>query len=52
MLRQNLTQGRWSQIEELFHRAAECVPEQRAALLDESCGDDAELRREVEALLS
>jgi eukaryotic-like serine/threonine-protein kinase len=52
MLRQNLTQGRWTQIEELFHRAAECAPEHRTALLDEACGNDAELRREVEALLS
>ncbi|MGB7843989.1 MAG: protein kinase [Candidatus Acidiferrum sp.] len=52
MLRQNLTQGRWTQIEELFHRAAECAPERRTALLDEACGKDAELRQEVEALLS
>ncbi len=52
MLRQNLTQGRWTQIEELFHRAAECAPEHRTALLDEACGKDAELRQEVEALLS
>jgi serine/threonine protein kinase/dipeptidyl aminopeptidase/acylaminoacyl peptidase len=52
MLRQNLTQGRWTQIEELFHRAAECAPEHRTALLDEACGNDAELRREVETLLS
>ena len=52
MLRQDLTQGRWTQIEELFHRAAECAPEHRTALLGEACGKDAELRREVEALLS
>jgi serine/threonine protein kinase len=47
-----LTPQRWAQIEELFHRAAECAPEHLTALLDESCGNDAELRREVEALLS
>jgi eukaryotic-like serine/threonine-protein kinase len=40
------------QIEELFHRAAECPPERRTGLLTEVCGNDAELRREVEALLS
>ncbi len=39
------------QIEELFHRAAECAPERRSGLLTEVCGKDTELRREVEALL-
>ena len=43
---------RWAQIEELFHRAVECKPEQRARLLDESCSGDAELRQAVESLLS
>jgi serine/threonine protein kinase/Tol biopolymer transport system component len=47
-----LTPERWAQIEELFHRAAECDPTQRAALLDENCRDDLELRQEVESLLS
>jgi eukaryotic-like serine/threonine-protein kinase len=47
-----MTPERWAQIEELFHRAAECAPEQRSALLNKACGNDAELRREVEALLS
>jgi serine/threonine protein kinase/dipeptidyl aminopeptidase/acylaminoacyl peptidase len=47
-----VTPERWTQIEELFHRAAECAPENRTALLTEACGDDPELRREVEALLS
>ena len=40
------------EIEELFHRAAECEPEHRTALLDEACSNDLELRREVEALIS
>src|SRR5207245_737050 len=35
-----------------FYRAAECDVEQRAALLDEACHSDTELRREVEELLS
>jgi serine/threonine protein kinase len=47
-----LSPERWAQIEELFHRVAECAPDHRAALLDEACGNNAELRREVEALLS
>jgi eukaryotic-like serine/threonine-protein kinase len=47
-----LTAERWAQIEELFHRAAECALENRATLLNEACSNDPELRREVEALLS
>ena len=47
-----MTPERWAQIEELFHRAAECDTEHRTALLDEACIGDQELRREVEALLS
>ena len=43
---------RWAQIEDLFHRAAECNAGQRATLLDKSCSADPELRREVEILLS
>jgi len=46
-----LTPERWAQIEGLFHRAAECDPKHRTALLDAACGCDSELRREVEALL-
>jgi serine/threonine protein kinase len=40
------------QIEALFHRAAECVPEHRPTLLEQACNGDPDLRREVEALLS
>jgi serine/threonine protein kinase len=43
---------RWAQIEELFHRAAECDPAQRASLLNGACNGDSELRHEVEALLA
>jgi serine/threonine protein kinase len=46
-----LTPERWAQINELFHRAAECSSEQRAILLDEACRNDSELRREIDALL-
>jgi serine/threonine protein kinase len=47
-----LTPERWAQVEELFHRAVECEPEQRSGLLDAACSGDAELRQEVESLLS
>src|SRR5690349_8987514 len=42
---------RWRRIEELFHAASARAPEVRAAFLDGACGADAELRREVDALL-
>ena len=39
-------------VNEIFLRAIEAgSPSERAAVLDRSCGDDAELRRKVEALL-
>jgi len=47
-----MTPERWARIEELFHRAAETAPPSRAALLDEACGNDLELRQQVEALLA
>ena len=47
-----MTPERWAQIEELFHRAAESDPQHRTAVLDEACGNDSELREQVEALLS
>src|ERR1700680_744888 len=40
---------RWRQIEELYHSAQECAPEDRAALLAQA---DPGLRHEVEALLA
>jgi eukaryotic-like serine/threonine-protein kinase len=47
-----LTPERWAEIEELFHRAAECDPAVRSGLLDNACSDDPALRKEVEALLA
>ena len=44
--------ARWEQIKELFHTALELNAAERAAFLVTACGDDAELRREVELLLS
>ena len=42
----------WRRIEEVFHGAAECPPEQRGAYLDRACGGDAAMRDEVESLLA
>ncbi len=43
---------RLKQIEEIYHAAMEIAPAERQAFLDESCGDDDDLRREVESLLA
>jgi serine/threonine protein kinase/dipeptidyl aminopeptidase/acylaminoacyl peptidase len=44
--------GRWEQIESIYQSAVEREEHQRAAFLEEACGADAELRREVESLLA
>jgi non-specific serine/threonine protein kinase/serine/threonine-protein kinase len=38
-------------VEEIFQSALDCAPQRRAAWLDEACGDDLELRCEVDSLL-
>ena len=43
--------ARWQQLEEMFHAMLELPPERRGAALAAACGDDAELRAEVERLL-
>jgi serine/threonine protein kinase len=43
---------RWLRIKEVFQAAIDRPVEERAAFLGEACGDDGELRREVESLLS
>lgn len=43
---------RFKTIEEIFHAALETPPSGRTELLDAQCGDDDELRKEVESLLS
>jgi tRNA A-37 threonylcarbamoyl transferase component Bud32/tetratricopeptide (TPR) repeat protein len=40
------------QIEEMFHRAMEVRPEERAGYLDSACSDDNDLREEVDSLIS
>jgi len=47
-----MTPERWQQIEEIFHGALELGAVERRAFLDEKTADDAELRVEVEKLLS
>jgi serine/threonine protein kinase/tetratricopeptide (TPR) repeat protein len=39
-------------VEEIFHGALDCEPEERDAFLDRACGDDEVLRRKVEELLA
>jgi serine/threonine protein kinase/TolB-like protein/Flp pilus assembly protein TadD len=43
---------RWQQINDLFHAALEREPGECAAFLDETCGGDEALRKQVEALLA
>ncbi len=47
----DLDSERWKQVERLYHRVLDSPPDQRAALLGESCAADPDLRREVESLL-
>ena len=47
-----MTPERWEQIAHIYQAALERAPEARAAWLTEACGDDAELRREVESLIA
>ena len=43
---------RLKQIEEIYHAALEVSPDERESFFAGRCGDDEELRREVESLLS
>ena len=45
-------QDHWERLEEAYGRAVEAGPADRARVLEETCGKDAELRAEVEALLA
>jgi hypothetical protein len=46
-----VTPERWGRVKALFHAALEKDPVDRAAFLKSSCGDDAEVRAEVQSLL-
>ena len=43
---------RWQRVREVFHRVVERPEEDWPVFLDEACGDDPELRAEVESLLT
>jgi hypothetical protein len=43
---------RWKQIDSLFSEALKLGPDERSVFLEEVCGKDFDLRKEVEALLS
>ncbi|MGH9937326.1 MAG: serine/threonine-protein kinase, partial [Blastocatellia bacterium] len=47
-----MTPDRWARIDQLLDEALERPLEERPAFLDESCGADGDLRREVESLLA
>ncbi|HKR83905.1 MAG TPA: protein kinase, partial [Terriglobales bacterium] len=42
----------WSKVESIFQKAVEADDSRRAAVLEESCAGDENLRREVESLLA
>ena len=42
----------WLEVERIYHAALEQEPAAREAYLDECCGDDSQLRREVEELIA
>jgi serine/threonine protein kinase/tetratricopeptide (TPR) repeat protein len=46
-----MSRERWQQVEKVFQRALDLAPDERAQYVESVCADDAELRREVEALL-
>ena len=47
-----MTPERWQQINELYHDALELDANRQAAFLNQACAGDAELRDEVESLIS
>src|SRR5207244_7527096 len=47
-----MTPARLQTIEEIFHAALDCEPDQINAFLDETCAGDEVLRSKVEALLA
>lgn len=47
-----MTPERWQKLDELFHAALEREPGARALFIAEACCEDAELRRELESMLT
>jgi len=42
----------YRKVGDLYHRALDLAPERRPAFLEQACGGDVDLRREVESLLA
>ena len=47
-----MERDRWQRVEEVYLWVLACPPGERAAVLDETCSGEADLRREVESLLA
>jgi len=47
-----LSPERWRVVEQVFHDALRLPPAERAAFVASNCGDDGDVRREVESLLA
>ena len=47
-----MTPERWAHLKEVFGAALEKAPDERSPFLDQACGADGLLRREVERLLA
>src|SRR5436190_13223637 len=52
MGRADQDRARYGRVRELFHHACELDLASRADYLDRACGDDAEIRREIESLFA
>src|SRR5215813_5138221 len=47
-----MTQERWQEVKEIFQAALDQEPSNRSRFLSRACGDDHDLRREVESLIA
>ena len=47
-----MNSSRWQQIEDIFQKAVDLAPKERAAFLMRECRNDADLKNEVEKLLA
>jgi serine/threonine protein kinase len=47
-----MTPERWARLQDAFHRLVDCPLNERPQMLELLCGNDAELRAEVEAMLA
>ncbi len=47
-----MTSGSFETIDRIFQEARRLAPEARGAFLDSACGDNASLRKEIDALLT